>query len=221
MGEILDNPKVYVMMPNTQHEISDPSVMAIKPVVSVWMVTYNHAPYIAESIEGVISQKTDFPIELIIGEDCSTDNTRSIVLKYQRRYPQLIRVIYSDRNVGMTRNVWRVFEAARANYIAFCDGDDVWIDDRKLDKQVSVLKSEPECSIIFHSAEIFRVGKGRRPQPHRPRSHRRMCVNHAVELAAEPDRRQSSTRNCGRLHDGAQANRTCTAQCHSVCRSDG
>jgi len=69
-------------------------------MVSVEMITYNHGPYLAEAIEGVIAQKTDFPIELVIGEDCSTDNTRDIALDYQRRYPHLIRVIYSDRNVG-------------------------------------------------------------------------------------------------------------------------
>ena len=77
--------------------------MAITPVVSVLMITYNHGPYIADAIEGVIFQKTDFPIELIIGEDCSTDNTRNIVLEYQRRYPHRSGSYYSDRNVGMNK----------------------------------------------------------------------------------------------------------------------
>jgi glycosyltransferase involved in cell wall biosynthesis len=109
----------------------------------------------------VISQKTDFPIEIIIGEDCSTDNTRSVVLDYQRRYPQLIRVIYSDRNVGMQRNFQRVEEAARGSYFAYCEGDDVWIDDSKLGKQIGIMESEPDCSIVFHAAEIFREREGR------------------------------------------------------------
>lgn len=141
-------------------EISDPAVMLEIPLVSVLIITYNHGPYIAGAIEGVICQKTGFPIELIIGEDCSTDNTRGIVLDYQRRYPQLIRVIYSDRNVGMQRNYRRIHEAARGEYIAFCEGDDAWIDDRKLEKQVKVMRSEPDCSMVFHAAEIFRVEKG-------------------------------------------------------------
>ncbi len=132
--------------------------MAITPVVSVLMITYNHGPYIADAIEGVIFQKTDFPIELIIGEDCSTDNTRDIVLEYQRRYPHLIRVIFSDRNVGMNRNIQRIHDAVRGNYFAYCEGDDVWTDDSKLGKQIGIMKSEPDCSIVFHAAEIFRPG---------------------------------------------------------------
>ena len=97
----VDDSAPPVAIPPT--EISDPSVMAVKPLVSVLMITYNHGPYIADAIEGVVSQKTDFPMELIIGEDCSTDNTRKIALDYQRRYPETIRVIYSDRNVGAGR----------------------------------------------------------------------------------------------------------------------
>ena len=149
---------VSVQIPYT--ETSDPAVLAKIPLVSVLIITYNHSPYIADAIEGVICQKTGFPIELIIGEDCSTDNTRGIVLEYQRRYPQMIRVINSDRNVGMQRNYLRVHEAARGKYIAFCEGDDAWIDDRKLEKQVNVMRSEPDCSMVFHAAEIFRVKKG-------------------------------------------------------------
>jgi glycosyltransferase involved in cell wall biosynthesis len=141
-------------------EISDQDVLVENPLVSVLIITYNHSPYIADAIEAVNCQKTGFPIELIIGEDCSTDNTRAIVLDYQRRYPQMIRVIHSDRNVGMQRNYRRVHEAARGKYIAFCEGDDVWIDDRKLEKQVGVMESEPECSLVFHAAEIFRVRTG-------------------------------------------------------------
>jgi glycosyltransferase involved in cell wall biosynthesis len=72
----------------------------------------------------------------------------------------MIRVIYSDRNVGMQRNYRRVYEAARGEYIAFCEGDDAWIDDRKLEKQVNVMRSEPDCSMVFHAAEIFRERKG-------------------------------------------------------------
>jgi glycosyltransferase involved in cell wall biosynthesis len=140
-------------------EISDPSVMAVQPAVSILMLAYNHGPYIADGIEGVVLQKTDFPIELIIGEDCSTDNTRDIVLEYQQRYPQLIRVIYSDRNVGAKQNDRRIHEAARAKFIAYCEGDDVWIDDQKLRKQLGVMESEPDCTIVFHAAEIFEVRK--------------------------------------------------------------
>jgi glycosyltransferase involved in cell wall biosynthesis len=73
------------------------------PLVSVKMITYNHAPYIAKAIEGVLNQKVNFPIELVIGEDCSTDGTREIVSDYQKKYPDIIRVITSDKNVGMKK----------------------------------------------------------------------------------------------------------------------
>ena len=89
-------------------EISDSAALPAKPLVSVSMITYNHGPYIAEAIEGVIAQETTFPIELIIGEDCSTDNTRQVVLEYQRRYRHVIRVICPNRNVGMHVNGRRV-----------------------------------------------------------------------------------------------------------------
>lgn len=135
--------------PNVQYEISDPSVMAIAPVVSIQMSTYNHGPYLAEAIEGVIAQKTDFPIELVIGEDCSIDNTRDIALDYQRRYPQLIRVIYSDRNVGMITNGRRVRAACRGEFIAFCEGDDYWVDNLKLQKQVKILQDESDVGFVY------------------------------------------------------------------------
>ncbi|HJO23035.1 MAG TPA: glycosyltransferase, partial [Myxococcota bacterium] len=72
-------------------EISDSQVMALEPVVSVYMSTYNHAEYLAQAIEGVRAQRTTFPIELVIGEDCSTDRTREIAIEYQQRHPDLIR----------------------------------------------------------------------------------------------------------------------------------
>ncbi len=135
-------------------EVSDSAVMALVPVVSVHMITYNHGPYLVEAIEGVIAQRTDFPIELVLGEDCSTDNTREIALDYQRRYPHLIRVIYSDHNVGMMRNFFRVIDACRGEFIAFCEGDDYWIDSDKLREQVTVLSRFKSIDITFHSCYV-------------------------------------------------------------------
>ncbi len=75
-----------------------------QPLVSISMLTYNHAPFIAQAIEGVLQQQTNFPFELVIGEDCSTDNTREIVYEYHKKHPDIIRVITSDKNIGETRN---------------------------------------------------------------------------------------------------------------------
>jgi len=125
------------------------------PLVSVKMMTYNHAPYIGQAIEGVLQQKTSFPFELVIGEDCSTDGTREIVFNYQKKYPDIIRVITSDRNVGMTANSRRTTKACRGKYIAFCEGDDYWHHPEKLQKQVDYMETHPECGLIFADCDIF------------------------------------------------------------------
>ena len=112
------------------------------PLVSVVMTTYNHEPYIAQAIEGVLSQETDFPMELIIGEDCSTDRTREIVLEFQRRYPEMIRVLLSEKNVGMHENFRRTALAARGKYMAFCEGDDWWHRRDKLKIQIPFFRAD-------------------------------------------------------------------------------
>lgn len=118
------------------------------PLVSVLMITYNHEAYIAEAIEGVIQQKCEFSFELIIGEDSSLDSTRKIALDYQNRYPHIIRVIYSEKNVGMNANACRIFEAARGKYVAYCEGDDFWCDSNKLAKQVELIENNEKIGIV-------------------------------------------------------------------------
>ena len=140
--------------PRGHHEIASPEIMVITPVVSVNMITYNHGLYLAQAIEGVIKQNTDFPIELVIAEDCSTDNTREIALDYQRRYPHLIRVIYSDQNVGMMANDRRAVAACRGEFIAYCEGDDYWIDPEKLREQVAALSKCKNIDIAFHRCYV-------------------------------------------------------------------
>ena len=127
----------------------------IEPLVSVHMITYNHAPYIAQAIEGVIQQKVNFPIELVIGEDWSTDGTREIVLEYKRKYPDIIRVILSDENIGGMKNAYRTAKACRGKYIAFCEGDDYWHRLDKLQKQVDYLETHPECGMVSSDVDIY------------------------------------------------------------------
>jgi len=129
-------------------EIADQRVMNRMPVVSVVMSTYNHEVYIAEAIEGVVGQKTDFPFELIIGEDCSTDNTRKIALDYQRRYPEMIRVVFSSMNIGAFNNMNRMIPRVRGEFVAWCEGDDFWNDPLKLAKQVAYLREHLGCSLV-------------------------------------------------------------------------
>jgi glycosyltransferase involved in cell wall biosynthesis len=135
-------------------EVSESSKLAANPVVSVIMVTYNHETYIAQAIQGVVMQQCNFPIELLIGDDCSTDRTRAICQEYQRRYPQSIRVITADHNVGAYKNWLRICVRARGRYVAFCDGDDYWCDDYKLEKQVRMLDTHPGLNLCFSRAGI-------------------------------------------------------------------
>lgn len=142
-------------------EVSDPTVMALTPLVSVLMITYNHGPYLADAIEGVIAQQTDFPIELLIGEDCSTDNTREVALDYQRRYPQLIRVIYSEKNVGAALNFKRIVMESRGEYAALCEGDDWWCNPKKLQLQIEIFKSDPTIGAVHSDHAYARMIKNK------------------------------------------------------------
>lgn len=126
------------------------------------MITYNHNPYIIKAIEGVISQKTEFPIELIIGEDCSTDGTHEIVLEYEQRHPDIIRVMTSDANVGAKRNFKRCLDAARGKYLAHCEGDDYWHEPGKLQMQVDYLESHPECVMVHSDCDYVQMPGGER-----------------------------------------------------------
>ncbi len=125
------------------------------PLVSVKMITYNHAPYIAQAIEGVINQRVNFPIELVIGEDCSTDGTREIVFEYQKKYPDIIRVITSEENVGMKKNGYRTTKACHGKYLAFCEGDDYWHNEKKLELQVIFLEKNPKIGMVSGDVDIY------------------------------------------------------------------
>ena len=130
------------------------------PLVSVRMITYNHEKFIAQAIEGVLMQKTNFPFELIIGEDCSTDRTREVVVDYANKYPEIIKPILHEKNVGAKANSKAVREACVGKYIAICEGDDYWIDSLKLQKQVDFMENHPDFSMCCHAVSRVNV-KGR------------------------------------------------------------
>lgn len=126
-------------MTSSTMEISASEHLPTDPLVSVYMATYNHDRYISRAIEGVLSQETDFQIELIIGEDHSTDRTLEIVCEYQIKYPKLIRIITGPVNVGGFCNSNRCLPRCRGKYIAFCEGDDYWHRSDKLRMQVDAM----------------------------------------------------------------------------------
>lgn len=138
-------------------EIGDPSRLPQRPEVSVMMLAYNHGDYIRQALDGVLGQIVDFPIEIVIGEDCSSDNTREILLQYQSRYPDVVRVISGENNVGMNLNFLRVAERCRGKYVAICEADDYWSSNKKLSLQHEIAEKRPEVSIIVHNASVENV----------------------------------------------------------------
>ena len=119
------------------------------PMVSVTMITYNHERYISQAIEGVMMQKTNFSIKLIIGEDCSTDTTREIVSQYQIQYPNKIILKLPELNLGVNINSLSNKLLCTGKYIAECEGDDYWTDPYKLQKQVDLLEANSQCNYVF------------------------------------------------------------------------
>jgi len=136
--------------------------------VSIAMVTYNHEQYIAKALDSVLMQKTGFDYEIVIGEDCSSDNTRKIVVDYQNRFPGKFRLLLNEKNLGMHRNGAQVLDACTGEYISMLDGDDYWTSPDKLQKQVDFLDINPECSTCFHDALIVHEDGSKEPTSYRP-----------------------------------------------------
>jgi len=135
-----------------------PNCVPNKPLVSVSVVTYQHKNFIKYCLDGIVMQKTNFPFEILLGEDASTDGTREICIEYAERYPNLIRLILHDRSnnilidgkpTGRFNMLYNLF-ICRGKYIALCEGDDYWTDPYKLQKQFDILESDFSCSLCAH-----------------------------------------------------------------------
>lgn len=127
---------------------------ATTPMVSVWMITYNHEPYISQAIESILEQKTNFEFELVIGEDHSTDKTAEIIKHFELKHPQIIKARYNSQNIGMIPNMIKTLEECNGKYIALCEGDDFWTDPFKLQKQVDFLETHLDYTGVAHQATV-------------------------------------------------------------------
>lgn len=153
------------MLQNEQQEIHAPTFCGNTPTVSIHCITFNHGAYIGRALDSFLEQRTSFPIEIVVGEDHSTDDTRLIVESYVTRYPDRIRLIISDSNVGAIANYERTLKACRGKYIAICEGDDYWCDPYKLELQVQFLEKHDDYVLCFHDAVAFDdLGFDRHPQ---------------------------------------------------------
>lgn len=135
-----------------------------RPLVSILCETYNHEHYIRDALDGFIKQKTHFNFEVLICDDASTDKTPNIIKEYVNKYPEIIKPVYQKTNqwskgiaIGKSYNMPRIL----GKYVAVCEGDDYWIDEYKLQKQVDYLEKNKDCSLCFHPVKVIYEGKNR------------------------------------------------------------
>ena len=126
------------------------------PKLSVILITYNHEKYIRKALDSVLSQVTDFPFEIVIGDDCSPDDTKNIIREYRDKYPDIIRIVHREKNTGRpTLNVYETTMKCRGDYLAYLEGDDYWTDSDKLQKQMDFLNEHPEYIACTHSHKMI------------------------------------------------------------------
>lgn len=120
--------------------------------VTVFCLVYNHEKYIERMLEGVVGQKTDFKYEIIVHDDASTDGTRPIIQKYAKQYDVIVPVYQSENQYSLNRKITYdiLLPMAKGRYFAFCEGDDYWCDEYKLQKQYDALERHANCSICVH-----------------------------------------------------------------------
>lgn len=129
-----------------------------RPLVSICITSYNHARYIERAIESVQCQRVDFAIEIIVGDDCSSDDT-ALIVERMAADDCRIRLLRAEQNQGMHHNYRRTLLAARGEWVALCDGDDFWSDEEKLARQIEALRAEPEAAMCYTRSYRFHEGK--------------------------------------------------------------
>ncbi len=141
----------------------------MKPKLSVRLMTFNHGKYIEQALKGAISQVTDFPFEIVIGDDFSNDNTKEIIEHYRENFPSKVKVLErkegdeyhrNRKKYGRLYNFKNILENCKGDYIALLDGDDYWTDDHKLQKQVDFLNANPEFALSCHQAYYLNESTG-------------------------------------------------------------
>jgi len=120
--------------------------------ISICIITYNQEQYIERAIDSAVMQQCNCNYEIIISDDCSTDNTRTLIARYAAQYPNLIKAYYAQTNLGMLRNWEKALKLCTGRYIALLEGDDFWNDPQKLQKQYNILEANSDCVISFTNA---------------------------------------------------------------------
>ena len=124
-------------------------------MVSVAIPVYNQQRYITETLLSALNQKTDFDYEIVVGDDCSTDDTRSILADFKQKYPQKINIIYNEKNIGSLLNEKSVLDHCKGKYIALLDGDDLFFNEKKLQRQYDFLENNPQYGVVHSDARLL------------------------------------------------------------------
>lgn len=124
------------------------------PLVSVMCPVYNHEPYLRKALDGVLMQRVNFTMEVIVGEDCSKDGSRKILQEYEAKYPGFFTMLYREKNMGMNGNIRDIGAHCRGKYTAYLECDDYWTDPDKLQKQVDYLEAHPDTLACYHHVEV-------------------------------------------------------------------
>lgn len=128
------------------------------PLVSVIVVTYNQESSISRALSSIVSQRCDFPFEIVIGDDGSTDSTRHVCEDFAMRYPEIVRLMPKASNKGVVDNYFDCLDSCRGEFVADCAGDDYWPDEHRLSQQTDYLRRNPECVAVMSDWEIIRGG---------------------------------------------------------------
>ena len=128
-------------------------------MVSVTLLTYNHADYVRQTLEGIVKQKTNFKFEVIVGDDCSKDSTQEILREYGEKYPDIFNMVLRPENIGATKNLYDLLKRCKGKYIAGLEGDDYWTDPLKLQKQIDILESNSDLiACVTNTCKVDKKG---------------------------------------------------------------
>lgn len=136
--------------------------MKYEKKLSILLVTYNHEKYIKAAIDSILMQKLDYDYEIVVADDCSSDNTLKIIEEYKMTYKDKFKILENEKNLGITKNYKRGFSACRGEYIAVLEGDDYWVNNKKLQKQIDFLTKHSECALVFNRFEVYDMSNNTR-----------------------------------------------------------
>lgn len=139
------------------------------PLVSICCITYNHEQFLERCLNGFLSQQTSFIFEVLVSNDCSTDDSQIILDKYSSLYPTIIKDVSPQSNLGAIENFYYTLNFAKGKYVAFCEGDDYWIDTHKLEKQVLILENNPDFGLVYtNSTKISQTNNSKKIIRYKP-----------------------------------------------------